>query len=283
MNLWFNAVSVDHTAEVTEVIGYRLAFDDAVSPRYPAVLTDEQYISHPDYIPPDDGYCMLDHLYEPDTVSIDPNTGKRDWAAEGLPFTRIPSLGSNDGGDVHGPFTAIEVKNYRNPPVSSLLSNAEWKADNAGKPYWFLCYKADGMGDQNVGKWHTLTTVQHLITGYGLDFKIDEVGGLCYRNEVMRLEVTNLAPSAKRPPLPWSVDLVFTARMTGLERIRNEIWNERYSFEDRVIPIVVSPRRSTTENYSIERWYAYTKLSGSCRILETLGVLPQDATEYPTA
>lgn len=280
LNLWYYAVSIDHEAVLVKTTGYKLIFDDALSLRYPAVMTVEQYELHPDWNVGEDEFAAVSALYRPDIVIIDPNSDKRDWEEEGLPFTRVPSRGSNDEGDVHGPFTAIEVKNHRNPSVNSLLSNAEWKAKNAGKPYWFLCYKADGKGYASIGQWHTMVTVEHLVKAYGLQFDIQKVGEYCYRNDVMRLDITNVAPGATRPKLPWSIDLVFTARMNGLEKIRDDIWKERYSFEERVIPIIISPRRTTEENYSLERWYAYSKLSGSCRVLETLGVLPQDITEY---
>ena len=48
----------------------------------------------------------------------------------GYLWSRAPSKGGADEGDVFGPYTSIEVKNRPSstPINSQLLSNAEWKA-----------------------------------------------------------------------------------------------------------------------------------------------------------
>jgi len=286
MNVWFKAVSVDHTAVIVETTGYELRYPDAASDRYPQVLTPDQYDHHPDWDVVDEVEdAVLPFLYRENTVRIDPNSGRNDWDIQGLPFARQPSKGANDEGDVHGPFTAIEVKNYANPPVSELLTNAEWKAANAGKPYWLLCYKADGKGWSSIGQWHGLVTAEHLIEAYGAAFTLADVPSLCHAETVMDFTPALIAPGMKRPRINWTVRLIFTNSVGRIKAFRERAWLEHYSFEDRVIPIVISPRREVNNPDGSGwadpgRWYAYSKLAGFARILETLGVLPQDADEY---
>lgn len=289
MNGWFRDVAVDHSLEPIEGTGYILNHPDAESVRYPLQMTDAQRKAHPDPA------RILNYLYERGAILLDPNAGRRDFDKEGWPFTRIPSLGSNDGGDVHGPFTAIEVKNYSDPPVSDLLANAEWKGQNAKKPYWLLAYKAAGKGTRTVHSWHGMVTAEHAMQAYEL---IDESGNpFVYDEDAIRyacadglvmppMQIGGLVPGATRVAFPWSIVFVFTNRVNGIQAIRDQKFSEHFSWHDRTIPIIISPRRQVdgVGGYApAGKWYAYSKMRGYARILETLGILPQDASEYVEA
>lgn len=286
INVWYANVSADPDATPVPAEGYRLMHRDAESPRFPAVLTAEAFAQHPDQ-------PVVAHLYAPDGILVDPNAGKRNWEAEGYPFARVPSKGLLDEGDVSGPLTAIEVKNYSSPPVGALLTNAEWKAANAGRPFWWLTYKAAGRGGANVGKWHSLTTVDEMRGGFGIlaDLGDEEVRALCAERDTRAAAITASAPGYVQPALPWSAAVRFTDRMAGMGAVWDDLWNtihDRDAGGDagvlaaRVLPLIVSPRRGGDgELLPVGRWYVYSRLSSMCRILETIGILPQDAAEYP--
>lgn len=218
-------------------------------------------------------------------------------SGEGIPFRRITSQGSKDVGDVDGPFTSIEVKNHSNPAASALLDNAEWKARNSGKPYWFLVYKAAGLGDTRTGGWHVLMTVEELFLGYrALHSPVEHpslstvadinehVPALCEGWAEHPAIISTPAPKRLYPTHPWTLRLVYTDMLSQVPRRRQELWEQHSDVlnqSDRVVPFIIYPRRD--ENHELlpaAKWYAYTKLAGVTRVLETLGILPQDEAEY---
>lgn len=214
------------------------------------------------------------------------------WQHEGNPFRRIASEGSNDRGDVDGPFTCIEVKNHSNPAISSFLHNAEWKASNARKPYWFLCYKAKGMGVMNAKNWHVLMTLEELLEGFQLQLNVDhsieeiyeKVPDWCFEERVHAGELLAPAPGRSHPQYRWSATVRFSNFVSSIQMKQQDIWIEMMGGMEsdvRNVPFIVHPRRGDGGEYMHPRkWYVYTKLAGICRILEDAGVLPQDVSEY---
>lgn len=99
---------------------------------------------------------------------------------EGLLWSRIRGKGSRDEGDVFGPFTSIEVKNYtsRVPISSSLLANAERKAEFSKRRFWFLVSKPPGLGAKRVNKWPVITNVESAIEMFELPLSVDDVEAL---------------------------------------------------------------------------------------------------------
>lgn len=52
-----------------------------------------------------------------------------------------------------------------------------------------------------------------------------------------------------------------------------------YTPDKMIVPIVITPRIGDREQ-DIESWYVYTTLHYQVRMLETIGVVPQDQNEY---
>lgn len=226
------------------------------------------------------------------------------YEVEGYPFSRVRSKGSKDEGDVLGPLTAIEVKNYSDPPLGALLRNAEWKAINANRPYWALCYKAKGVGIGRAGKWHVAMTVEELLDG----FKV-RPGGLTNDDIYQILEerfakkdywersdwqFTEAAAYREYPDNQWTPEVLFFPYTQDMTNRREQIWEERNASETldpldkRICTLLINPRTEFIEEDGSKRletlhpskWFVYTKLAVLCRMLETVGVLPQDPSEF---
>lgn len=199
----------------------------------------------------------------------------------------IPSNGQNDIGDIDGvPYTCIEAKNWKNPPVGTLLDNAEWKAGNAKRPIWFLAYKRKGFSQSRAGAWHALTTVEGFYNGImplweGDPMSVDDVEELCrerYDFEGVRVGATY--PGLVAPEHKWTPYLMFRNYYNPIESSREETlskWEYQGIVPEHMhVPVIIHPRVGEPVN----RWYVYTRLAGFVRILETMGIVPQDASEY---
>lgn len=212
----------------------------------------------------------------------------RDWFPLGHPgrdmIDRSKSQGSNDVGDISGvPHTMIECKRWKNPQFTSLLANAEWKAQNAKRPLWFLAAKAAGFGVRRAGSWHGYTTVDGLIDGFkptlpsGDPLTADIVEELCQREIDVQVSIGVVLPHMKPSDYPWSLMLMFRNFKVGANDYKEALIGG-YGFEnpDRVIPMVIYPRIK----YPSNQWFVYTKLYGFARMLETVGVLPEQTEDY---
>lgn len=209
-----------------------------------------------------------------------------DFDETGIGVKRIPSSGQNDIGDLAGiPYTCIECKNHTAPAVSSLLNNAEWKSGNHGKPIWFLTYKRSGYGQGRAGYWHAATTVEGFLDGVkpvlpGTEdpaFTLDDVDGYCYEYVDIIADLSAQFPKFPHPEVEWQVKIMFRPYKSKTEQFRNEEIDEvGLSVESRLIPIVITPRTG----YDPNKWYCHTRVAGQARMLETVGLLEQDSSEY---
>lgn len=196
-----------------------------------------------------------------------------DWQARGLPFYRERSRGAQDRGDVFGPYTMIEVKNYTNPPLGSLLSNAEWKAGNAARPVWCLCWKTKGDGVKSVHRWGcamTLGQFRHLLTDADRQ-RFD--GSECF-DDVTFDHRTDWGV-ADHPARLHTVDRrCLTGTMDGfLHHVIDSDGGVADMAE--TIPFIVVPRRGSGGHMLEQRrWYVVTNLGGFGRLLESLSILP---------
>lgn len=252
--------------------GWLLKDFRAASILYPHFLRDESYEERARM----DSAVM--HLYARQPM---PEWTPRNWKEIGYPFSRIPVGGSLDIGDVVGPFTSIEVKNHENPALAALMANAEWKAQNSGRPNWCLVWKAKGKGLQNVGAWHAAMNLDALIKLSSLP-KIETVEEL---NELSfsTFDFTESYPNFTRPQYQWNGKLVVLLRKAGVDVFRDQYYYENTGVQEdgtNIIPFIVSARREGGIEAPVGRWYAYTKLTGFARMLETVGILPQDVSEY---
>ena len=205
-------------------------------------------------------------------------------ADDGVGPVRGRGEGKNDRGDIYGvPYTMIEAKNYSNPPVGSLLKNAEWKASNAGSPVWFLSYKRKGYSANRAGEWNALTTVEAFLSGFKPEFSEGDYGLLILEDVEQFVSedcdaefvVTARYPSNKVIENPWTLLVKFRPFYNPIEKKREEEFAD-VSLDDHVVTVVIHPR----VNEPVEKWYAYTRISHMCRLLETVGILPQEDNQY---
>lgn len=275
LNVWATALNQENGDEPVSLQAFTLApeYADALSERYPDWMTVEQFQAHPDFDTP-----ILPLLYRETVREF--NALDVDWNARGLPFRRITSEGALDKGDVAGAYTMIEVKNYSNPAVGSLLKNAEWKAVNAQRPIWCLCWKAKGKGHMRVFDWHTSMTFKALCDITDIPYDPDVPP---YELDGLEFEFTCDSIALPKPKYKWRGKLRVPTNKVNLDAVRDEIWQEelRGADDGAVIPFIVSPRRGNKgAELHHERWFAYTRLEGFARVIETFGILPQDEREY---
>lgn len=209
---------------------------------------------------------------------------------------RISSEGSKDRGDIGGlRRTVIECKRTGNraPQYSSLLHNAQWKARNGNAWYWFLIHKPYGVGTslEAVDNWDALMTVKDMEHSFGLEplghktpftqvykeadwdnWETNETATLDYRITRTIGETASIHS--------WIIRATFVSRiqLIDIERVHvvNLLDEQASLAEELVVPIVISERKGSPP----EDWYAYTLAWGAAKLLETVGVLPQDTKEY---
>lgn len=220
--------------------------------------------------------------------------GVRDYINKWFPYAhlgvhgaqRAPSKGMNDEGDIDMvPYTCIEVKNHANPVVGSLLYNAQWKAANAKRPLWFLCYKRAGYSPNRAGEWNVLMTVQGFLDGIkpvlpGLEippFTVDQVPDLVAAEEDMMLDVSANYPMVQAPvDNRWGIHLKFRPWMNNMSFHRDYCWDVGMDYDNLRTPFIINPRVSSDP----ANWFVYTRLESMCRVMETIGILPQDKEDY---
>lgn len=218
------------------------------------------------------------------------------FADQGIGAKRIRSKGSKDIGDIDGvPYTCIEVKNHANPPVAMLLDNARWKSENAGRPIWFLAYKREGFSEARAHRWHCMTTVHGFLDGIkptngeDLAFTPEEVPELCDEYVDMYASISAVYPGIQTPTSNrWKLKLMFRPYMKSIQDLRDRDMDEfiemhkgaaYFPEEHQIVPIIITPRLGADRN-DPSRWYVYTTLHYQVRMLETIGVVPRDESEY---
>lgn len=217
---------------------------------------------------------------------------------EGPVWSIARSRGAKDEADIHGPFTVIESKNYANPPVSSLLDNAEHKGRMSGRRYWWLVYKQSGVGLTRIYLWHSLTTLGEFVNGFGIapqeDIEadvstgqdlIDRAEELCQKETDVPARLLSPAPGREFPEFLWKPYLMFSDIRTNVAPRRETLIQESgltYTPDDGSLdlPFIVYPRRDPKGMRPPEDWYVYSRLCGFATLLESLGIQPQDRSEY---
>lgn len=208
----------------------------------------------------------------------------------GMGPARGRSEGAKDRGDIYNiPYTMIESKNYSNPPVGSLLQNAEWKAENAQMPVWWLTYKRKGFSKNRAGEWHALTTVEGFINGFQPRYwnpedghlTLDDVQDFTSRNEDVELHIDARYPASKVVERPWKIYACFRSFYSPIESKRELEFihadlDPTDGDDSRYVTLVIHPRR----DLPVEKWYVYTRISHMCRMLETTGILNQEDNQY---
>lgn len=204
---------------------------------------------------------------------LEGESGVRDWFnrwfphyRQGVGATIMTSGGTKDIGDIDGvPFTMVEVKNYANPPLGSLATNAEWKWHNSGRDLWLLVVKRKGFGTKRAGNWSAVTTVEGLEKLDLVDSSGRSVRDLVGAPGVHTLSVRSLHWAnlwgAGAPD--FSITLNVTTCYNGvLGTIRSEC--------DGSVVLNVHPRRKS----EVDGYFVTTTLDEYCRLLEAVGVLP---------
>lgn len=230
--------------------------------------------------------CVQDYLRDRDHL--------RFAFGAGHAWKRVGMRGSKDEGDIHGPHTAIEVKNHATVKENDILNNAEGKGRAAGTRYWFLVYKAQGRGSQRVGEWHGLTTVGHLLdaAGWGIvpsmmtaETFLGTLPDLCKVGTTVEAGFTAPAYGEEFPEHPWGVDLLCAGFQKQRHEKRNALLDDHARSAllttQRRVPFVISPRSEPGADGKMHLrptsdWFAYAKFSDFANALEGVGVLPQD-------
>lgn len=222
---------------------------------------------------------------------------------EGPVWNRRNSEGVNDGGDIFGPLTAIEVKNYRNPPISSLLDNATHKGAMSGRRYWWLVYKPHGIGETRIHMWHALMTLGEFVSRFGVTpdedqdhlpvtdgaSLVEHAPRLAVEERDVRCYLKEPAPNRTFPEHVWKPYLMFSDFRAKMEENRHRLLEHARAEKGIMftpdstnlhLPFVVNPRRDPSGLRPPEEWYVYSRLSGFATLLESLGVQPQMESEY---
>jgi hypothetical protein len=234
--------------------------------------------------------CVRDHLQS--------RYADRVANGAGHVWHNVTQGGAKDTGDILGPHTAIEVKNYSNPPESALLDNAQGKGVQSGMRHWFLVYKAKGRGERRVGEWHALTTVGHLMSpaGWGLgprecsaqDFLV-RLPELCASRVEIAADFTAPAYGEQFPQRPWTARLICSNFMARRQVRRDEFLSAHRESAGLTsameVPFVVSPRSEPAPGGKAvmrpaKDWYAYAKFDDFIHALEAVGVMPQSEDAF---
>lgn len=208
---------------------------------------------------------------------------------------RARSKGINDVGDLTNvPLTTIECKNYGRISLTSLINNARGKAIASEKPVWWLTIKKRGRSAKNSGHWFAATDLLGLIDALQLDLSDEELDDLqdpkqyTYTIKLIGDLSSEYGKRFKCADIRWSVMIVGDGRTANaLDAVAHthawfdENYDEIAAEEevDLIIPVtLVRSAGATIED--LESWYAVTTVHYMCRILESLGLLPQNPNEY---
>lgn len=183
----------------------------------------------------------------------------------GYLWSRAPSKGGADEGDVFGPYTSIEVKNRPSstPINSQLLSNAEWKANNSGRKFWCLASKPKGFGLANIHQWPVAITLGDALSMFGVDRTPEEL------------------VQDEEPRTVWADPLgVQFGIMVRHSNTYTDLWGKLSAYlvdtSDEPIPAaMIFPRKLDGETADIEKWFFCMNLDNFAFALQLCGVLPR--------
>lgn len=205
------------------------------------------------------------------------------------------SQGQNDVGDIGGvKYTCIEVKNYTNPPFSSLMNNAEIKAANSRRPVWWLVWKRQNYGTKSLGGWHSGTTVEGFLNAFHPHYTVNEEGvyssewlgeaeqhgltigevaSLCDYDFTVAMKTTRKLPGLIPSSLGYTLHVSFRSFKARIDH--NRAWaihdlGHSFVHGGTDLPIVIHPR----VGYPVEKWWVYTEFWAAARLLESVGILP---------
>lgn len=213
---------------------------------------------------------------------------------------RVRSEGVNDEGDISGvPLTSIECKHYGNPEgnFQGLLTNALRKWDMSGKPVNFLTIKRKGWGVQRSGNWIAALTLDRALSGFLLDEDEEEWGvlmedPLAYHVAHGGTYAEEYPQNFRAPDNRWAYCFIASSRKNQPFSVMDEAleWfhenraslSEEFGVEgERIIPLVLTKGKEWSEEDNVpENWRVLTTVHYMCRILENLGLWPQDPREY---
>lgn len=185
----------------------------------------------------------------------------------GLLWSRSPSKGGADEGDVFGPYTSIEVKNRPSmtPINSQLLSNAEWKAANSNRRFWCLASKPKGLGKQGVWRWPVAMTVEAAVSMFNLDTTVEALASVVHSEDV-RLTADPLGTP-------------FEINVHGSNTYQN-LWGKLSAYladmsGEPVPTAMVFPRKLDGRTADEGRWFFCMDLDNFAFALQKAGVLPK--------
>lgn len=183
----------------------------------------------------------------------------------GYLWSRSPSKGGADEGDVFGPYTSIEVKNRPSgtPINSQLLSNAEWKAANSGRKFWCLASKPRGFGLSNIHLWPVAITLGDAVSMFNLNRTPEEM--------VQGEEPVIVGAD----PLGIQFDI-----MVRFSNTYTDLWGKLSTYlaetSDEPIPAaMIFPRKLDGETADIDKWFFCMNLDNFAFALQLCGVLPK--------
>ena len=187
---------------------------------------------------------------------------------EGALWSRVRGKGPRDEGDVFGPFTSIEVKNYTSkvPISSSLLANAERKAGFSKRRFWFLISKPPGMGAKRVHKWPVITNVESAIRMFGIPLNLEDVEELVMNNSSTEGFISC-----------FNSDQTIPFSLTGLKAYTNTFPKFRAIVEEkeRELSLVALPRKGDKGvTMDIERWFVVSTLESLTWYFQQEEILP---------
>lgn len=204
----------------------------------------------------------------------------------GEQWKRVPSGQRIDRADVHGPYTAIEVKNQPSALASNesaFLDEAMTKCGASGLRFGLLVARPPKIGARRVGQWLAATTVEQLIhpehfavAPQDIDAAtfIADLPTLCKKRAQVKAVVSRPLKEA-RPDATREVRILCDNFVLGRAARRAAILAEYDASADAssAIPIVVSPRRLGGALLEPDQWFAYMRLSDAARLLAAEGVL----------
>lgn len=208
---------------------------------------------------------------------------------------RIRSRGSNDEGDIGNiPLTAIECKNYKKPVLTALMNNAREKAERAKRPVWWLTVKKKRKSVANAGQWYAGTDLEQFLSLLAEPMDDDDLIALVDAKQYIYV-ISDIGDFEGRyknrypaPEFQWKAVIVGDGRNQNALNAVDETqqWFDE-SFDelreeagtDRIIPLVLVKGAGANPEH-MDGWYVLTSVHWMCRILESMGILPQNLDEY---